>query len=163
MLKHCETDIVFREFPDEVTLAVNISNCPHRCKGCHSPHLQTDCGTELTEKELEKLIEPNKNTITCVGFMGGDGDVESLVALMTWLKIKYPKLKIGWYSGFAHFSDVKKILDPETVVWLENCLDYMKMGPYIEDLGPLDSPTTNQRLYKKFPGGWESLKLYRTA
>jgi anaerobic ribonucleoside-triphosphate reductase activating protein len=54
MLKHCETDIVFREFPDEVTLAVNISNCPHRCKGCHSPHLQTDCGTELTEKELEK-------------------------------------------------------------------------------------------------------------
>ena len=24
----------------------------------------------------------------------------------------------------------------------------MKVGPYIDELGPLDSPTTNQRFYK---------------
>ena len=26
--------------------------------------------------------------------------------------------------------------------------DYVKVGPYIEHFGPLNSPTTNQRLYK---------------
>ena len=26
--------------------------------------------------------------------------------------------------------------------------DYIKMGPYIEELGPLTSRTTNQRLYE---------------
>ena len=39
MLKYVNTDIVFQEIPDEVTLAVNISNCPCRCPGCHSQYL----------------------------------------------------------------------------------------------------------------------------
>ena len=30
MLKYVDTDIVFQEFPDEVTLAINLSNCPCR-------------------------------------------------------------------------------------------------------------------------------------
>ena len=31
MLRYINTDIVFQEFPDEVTLAINISGCPCRC------------------------------------------------------------------------------------------------------------------------------------
>lgn len=141
-MKYCETGIVFREFPDEVTLAINISNCPHRCPGCHSPHLQTDCGTELTETTLESLIERYKNSITCVGFMGGDGDIDRLLELFKFIREKFPHLKIGWYSG------------SERIPFPIEYLDYAKLGPYVEELGPLDSPYTNQRLYKNLNGSW---------
>ena len=47
MLKYYNYDIVFQEIPDEVTLAVNLTNCPHRCIGCHSPHLRHNIGEPL--------------------------------------------------------------------------------------------------------------------
>ena len=158
-MKYCETEIVFREFPNEVTLAINISGCPHRCKGCHSPHLQTDCGEELNEDSLMKLIEPKKNLITCIGIMGGDADIYALCDLVIWLKTNYPKLKIGWYSGYESLKPFWK--ERETMAWLDNCLDYVKLGPYVEELGPLDCKTTNQRFYKKTGNGtWEEIKFY---
>ena len=39
MLRYTNTDIVFQELPDEVTLAVNLSGCPCRCPGCHSKNV----------------------------------------------------------------------------------------------------------------------------
>lgn len=150
MLKYCETGIVFQEFPDEITLAVNISNCPHRCVGCHSQHLQTDCGETLDEKAIEKLVEPVKDSITCIGLMGGDASVEELVSLAKYIRKRYPSLNIGWYSGNYAF--------PEEDIASE--FDYIKIGPYIECLGPLDSPTTNQKLYKKTFYGWEEIRMY---
>lgn len=39
MLKYVDTAIVFSEIPDEVTLAINISGCPNKCKNCHSQYL----------------------------------------------------------------------------------------------------------------------------
>ena len=50
MLRYVDYDIVFQEIPDEVTLAINLSNCPNRCKGCHSPHLLENVGESLTEE-----------------------------------------------------------------------------------------------------------------
>lgn len=49
MVRFYNFDIVFAEIPDEVTLAINITGCPYRCPGCHSPHLQTDCGDMLDD------------------------------------------------------------------------------------------------------------------
>jgi anaerobic ribonucleoside-triphosphate reductase activating protein len=138
MLKYCETEIVFREFPDEITLAINISNCPHRCVGCHSPHLQTDCGETLDEKAIDKLVEPVKNSITCVGLMGGDADPESVLDIAKYIKKSYPGIKVGVYSGNYELPGEETL----------SCIDYIKIGPYIECLGPLDSETTNQKLYK---------------
>ena len=51
MLKYVDTKIVFREVPDEITLCINISNCPCHCKGCHSPYLAEDIGTVLDESK----------------------------------------------------------------------------------------------------------------
>ena len=70
MLRYINTDIVFQEFPDEVTLAINISGCPCRCPGCHSQFLWANRGEELTAEALSALIHGAKDTITCVGFMG---------------------------------------------------------------------------------------------
>ena len=155
MIKYCELEIVFREFPDEVTLAINISNCPHRCKGCHSPHLQKDIGGTLTPEVLEKLIEPFKDKVTCIGFMGGDADIEGLYELAKTVKSKFPSLRTGWYSGNGTLAES----------YLLDVFDYVKIGPYIEKLGPLDNPNTNQRLYKKVDGPhgeeWQWIPMFK--
>ena len=78
MLRYYNFDIVFQEIPDEVTLAINLTCCPNRCKGCHSPHLRQKIGPELTTSELDSIILRYKNEITCVCFMGGDNDVEAI-------------------------------------------------------------------------------------
>ena len=60
MIKYHEAKVVFREIPDEVTLAISISNCPLKCIGCHSPELRYDSGSELDSYILDELIENNK-------------------------------------------------------------------------------------------------------
>ena len=57
MLKYVETAITFSEVPDEITLCINISNCPCHCKGCHSQYLWEDKGTILNEETLTSKIK----------------------------------------------------------------------------------------------------------
>lgn len=132
-----ETSIVFEEVPGEVTLALNISNCQNRCEGCHSPHLRCNIGEELTTEVLDELIKKNEG-ITCVCFMGEGNDKEALQNLISYLNENYlGKLKIGLYSG-------REAVD-EDFYW--NNLNYLKIGPYKPDCGPLNKETTNQRMY----------------
>lgn len=137
MLKYVNTEITFLEVPDEITLCINISNCPCHCKGCHSPYLAEDIGEELKRDSLINLIDKNEG-ITCVCFMGGDSNPTSIEALSIIVKHHYPKLKVAWYSGR---QELPSDIDLE---WF----DYIKLGPYIEELGPLNKLTTNQRFYK---------------
>ena len=73
MIKYTDIAVTFAEVPDEISLCINISNCPNHCKGCHSAYLADDLGSELTISALKGMIERNKG-ITCVAFMGGDND-----------------------------------------------------------------------------------------
>lgn len=134
-MKFVSYDIVFQEIPGEVTLAINISNCPNRCKGCHSPHLQSDVGEELTESVLSGLLHIYGDAVTCICFMGGDGSPEEVLNLAEFVK-QFHK-KTAWYSG-----------SPELYENAQQYFDYIKLGKYIEELGGLNSPVTNQRLYK---------------
>lgn len=140
MIKYVDTMVTFSEFPDEISLCINISNCPCHCIGCHSSYLAEDIGEPLLESTLHKLITENKG-ITCVGFMGGDIEPKSVNALAQYIKTEY-NLKIGWYSGRKELS---KEID------LQN-FDAIKLGGYNESLGPLNCPTTNQRFYKIIEG-----------
>ncbi len=140
MLRFHNYDIVFQEIPGEVTLAINISNCPNRCKGCHSPHLQEDTGEILNENALANLLEKYGNAITCICFMGGDDFPEDVLELAQFVRRRGETsfaLKTAWYSG-----------KDELYQNAQQCFDYIKVGEYIEELGGLNSPTTNQRLYK---------------
>ena len=137
MLKYVSYDVVFREIPDETTLALNISGCPYRCSGCHSPWLQSDVGQPLTDSELSALLNRYGSTVTCVCFMGGDEAPDEVVRLATLIR-RTTSLKVGWYSG-------RVALPPNFPLLL---FHYIKLGPYIDRLGPLFSSTTNQRLYR---------------
>ncbi len=142
MLKYVNTSIVFQEVPDEVTLAVNISNCPCHCPGCHSKYLWENIGTPLTAMKLEQLIAQYGNEITCIAFMGGDADPMYVNRLARFIHREYQGMKVAWYSGRQRV--------PSTV--RKSDFDYIKVGPYIAHLGCLKDRTTNQRLYKRASG-----------
>ena len=138
MLKVASFDIVFQEIPGEVTLALNLSNCPCHCPGCHSLHLAEDIGEELNKELLSGLIARYGSMITCVAFMGGDANPEEVAQ---WAHYVRP-LKTAWYSGRMNM--------PQD----EDAFDYVKLGPYIESLGGLKSEKTNQRFYKRKDDTW---------
>ena len=135
-MKYVDTKVVFSEIPDEITLAINISGCPVKCSGCHSKYLWEDVGEPLNSDSLHHLIENHKG-ITCVAFMGGDSSPLDINNLAKLIKEVFPRLKVAWYSGRQELS---KDID------LEN-FDFVKLGPYIEELGPLNNKITNQKFY----------------
>lgn len=137
MLKYVDAKVVFAEVPNEVTLAINISGCPCNCRGCHSSYLAEDIGEPLDLQHLTNLIDSNKG-ISCICIMGGDANPSEVDDIAQDIKEYYPKLKVGWYSGRQELS---KDINLEF-------FDFIKLGPYIEELGPLNSKTTNQRFYK---------------
>lgn len=136
MLKYVDTKVTFAEVPNEISLCINISNCPCACKGCHSSYLAEDIGNELNGDSIKELINNNKG-ITCICFMGGDSNPLEVDALAHFIKIYFP-IKIAWYSGRQELSKY---------INLDN-FNFIKLGPYIEELGPLNSKTTNQKFYK---------------
>ena len=135
MLKYADVKVVFREVPDEIALAINLTNCPCHCKGCHSEYLANDFGEVLDEASVDELISRHPG-ISCVSFMGGDAEPDAVFRLAAHVREK--GLKTCWYSGRPL---------PEEISHLD-CLDYIKTGPFIPECGPLDSPTTNQRFYR---------------
>ena len=135
MLKYLNTQVTFAEVPDEITLCINITGCKNGCKNCHSPYLAEDIGEILDEDALEEMVLANKG-ITCIAFMGGDSDPQSVNMLAGIVQTK--GLLTAWYSGRQELSkdvDIKNF-------------NFIKLGPYVEELGGLKSPTTNQRMYE---------------
>lgn len=135
MLKYVDTLVSFQEIPDEISLCINISNCPNNCPGCHSAYLKDDVGTPLTYTELMRILKDIRG-ITCVCFMGGDKEPWEIQRLAQFVKEK--GLKVAWYSGKQELREDIRLAN----------FDYVKLGPYIEELGPLTSRTTNQVMYK---------------
>lgn len=136
MLKYTDAQVTFAEVPDEITLCINISNCPCHCEGCHSAYLAEDIGYNLGLSELRRLLILNKG-ITCVSFMGGDSEPSMINKLAKWVKEESYTIKVAWYSGRQELS---KYIDL-------NNFDYIKLGPYIKEYGPLNYNTTNQKFY----------------
>ena len=134
---------MFQEIPNEVTLSINISNCPCHCPGCHSSYLWDDIGEELNENTIDAFMEKYGDDITCLCFMGGDASPCDVERLAMYIHSEYPHIKVGWYSGRQNIANG---------IHKEN-FDYIKLGPYIKHLGALKENTTNQRLYKKIADG----------
>ena len=134
-MKYVDTAVTFAEIPDQICLCINISGCQFRCPDCHSKYLWEDTGTELTPEVLDQLIV-NAPGISCICLMGGTE--EEILHLLKSSK-KIWNLKRAWYTGQSEIPNNYALL---------MLLDYIKVGPYIAEKGPLNSKTTNQRLYK---------------
>ena len=165
MLKYLNTDIVFQEVPDETSLAINITGCPCRCPGCHSPYLWADTGQVLDAGAIDCLMAEHGDGITCVCFMGGDQAPEEVIRWAEYIKGLSANLKTAWYSGRPYLPECLSANDSKRSVSEAVCplsgvagpFDYVKLGPYIESLGGLKSPKTNQRLYKRVGDEWQDI------
>ena len=129
------TNVVLEEIPGRITLALEISNCQGNCVGCHSPFLRTDTGEELTPAVADRLIDDNFG-INCFLLLGEGKDHRALMEFAAWLRSAHPGLELGIYSGRTEVEEE-----------MYEAFDYVKTGPYIAGYGPLNSVTTNQRLY----------------
>lgn len=135
------------EVPNELSLCLNISECPCKCKGCSEPYLQESIGTPLTIDFLDSLLSKYKKyNLSCICFMGGDKDHKYLCDLLKHIKSK--NIKTAFYSGFD-FLDMHLI----------EYLDYYKIGRFIlpegdssewhkKSCGPINFPWSNQKLFK---------------
>lgn len=131
--------ITFAEVPDEISLCFSITNCQGRCKGCHSPHLRENAGSDLFEV-LPHLLQKYKRAISCVCFLGEGNDTDALTDALKMCRDVGAKTAL--YSGRRSVSAA-----------LYELLDYVKVGDYQEDKGALTSPTTNQRMYSVVRNG----------
>ena len=137
------TSVVLEEIPDHVSLAVDISNCRGNCIGCHSPFLKKDIGRELTPAVIDALVADNFG-VNCFLFLGEGRDPEALLDLADYVRSK--GLLAAVYSGREEVEDI---------FW--NHFDYIKLGPYQEAFGPLNNPSTNQRLFALLDGRWKDI------
>jgi anaerobic ribonucleoside-triphosphate reductase activating protein len=142
------TYISIHEVPGEVALVLNISECQNNCKGCHSPELLGREGTPLSFNILHNEINKYIDLITCICFMGGDTFTSELSAYLDYIhRLGY---KTCLYTGKEYYS-----------ILLNDLLDYVKLGPYIEDLGGLDSAITNQ-VFLRLSDGANLNHLFRS-
>ena len=133
------TSVVLEEIPDRVSLAVDISNCRGNCVGCHSPFLKEDIGEALTPAVIDALVRDNFG-VDCFLFLGEGQDGQTLVSLAA--HVRSLGLSPALYSGRSEVEDA---------IW--QAFDYVKVGPYRPECGPLNSRTTNQRLYRALAPG----------
>ncbi|MFO1387717.1 anaerobic ribonucleoside-triphosphate reductase activating protein [Cellvibrio sp.] len=132
-LRFTVEQVVWQEVPGEVSLAFTISGCPLRCKGCHSSAARNpSAGVPLTLEYLEARLNQYRGLISCVLFLGGEWQPEPLKKLLSLARAH--NLKTCLYTGYEQVA-------PE----LMPHLTFLKTGPWIAELGGLDSAITNQR------------------
>lgn len=132
-MRFSSEQVVWQEVPGEVSLAYTISGCQLRCPGCHSADTwPLTAGTLITLDYLQRKLEQYHGLITCVVFLGGEWHEQEL---LSYLQLAQQRgLKTCLYTGLEDVSTE-----------LKAALTYLKVGPWLRELGGLDSPTTNQR------------------
>ena len=133
MLRYHDIQVVLQEVPGQISLCFSITGCPLRCEVCHSPFLwKNGSGEILTDELFADFLDKYKSMISCVLFMGGEWEEEDLIK----------KLKIAEDNGLntCLYTGMEDVSDE-----IKNHLTWLKTGPWIAELGGLDSPKTNQK------------------
>lgn len=146
-LKYISTCVALQEVPDEISLIINVSGCPHHCEGCHSEYMWEYKGRNLVQ-DIQDLVNEYKEYVSCVCLMGGDYNITELNYVFD--TITNSGLKTCLYTGLNYI--------PVGLVKL----DYIKVGSYKRELGGLNKITTNQRFYKNINGQYQDVtKLFQ--
>lgn len=127
-------DIVMEEIPTELSLSFSCTGCPIRCPNCHWKELQDpNRGHKLTIDEYIQILDKYKDFVTCILFFGGEWNKDCLKDFL--IIARSYGFKTALYTGLSDINDD-----------IKQYLNYLKIGPYIENLGPLNSIKTNQKL-----------------
>ena len=140
--------VTFSEVPDEISLTIPTL--------CYKPHCSEDCNSkslcwaenwkgekkELTKEILKNLILENEG-ISCVTIMTSL-NFKELKRLFSFVKKEFPNLKTAIYIGLKK----EEIINNIDFFNLIKILDYIKVGSFKKEFGPLNNPNTNQRFYK---------------
>jgi len=141
-MKYALVGVSELEIPGERNLVIYITNCQNHCVGCHTPYMCDDYG-DILKKYFNDIYEIYKNQITCVCFMGEGKNTEN----------EHKEFKK--YCDIIHEDNKLTALYSGRECSIEDwmiCFDYIKIGPYIKEYGPLTTNTTNQKLYKNING-----------
>lgn len=137
MLEYIDAYVGSQEIPNEESLVIVITDYILQCRGKKAKIYKEKERKPLTKDELSLYIDSLIGEITCVVFLGGDCAPEEINDLAAYIREKYSDIKIGWYSA-----------DETITIFTEyRNFDYIKLGPYNQKRGGLNSPKTNQRLY----------------
>ena len=131
------------EVPNRVSLIFNLSKCPLRCKGCHSPELRQAIGEPLTVEVFQKYLQKYDGLVNCICFMGGDlrGDEDHFVQLLEVCQEK--NIEVCIYTGLTEVFVPAKI---------KSLVRFLKVGPYSASRGGLESVETNQIFLDLYTG-----------
>lgn len=140
VLHYIEFGLTHMEVPGEVTLCIYISGCPNKCANCHYVELQQVDAGELLASYFSQILDLYHEYFSCVCFMGeGDASVDSRNELLSYVQESHKRgYRCCLYSG------------RDTVIeeWMKQ-FDYVKLGSYREECGPLTKKTTNQRIWMR--------------
>lgn len=139
----CHTALTLNEIPDRTAISFVIGNCKQHCKGCHSSYLWGAPTNWWAMDEIcetaEKYIEQGADAILLMG--GTTNGIPYYV--LDELIMKLARIAdVCLYSGSDHEDFDKDFA-------LNSRLTWIKTGSFKEELGGLNSPTTNQRFYHK--------------
>lgn len=132
-MNYSSIQIVLQEVPGEISICFAITGCELKCKGCHSPFLwKKSNGKPLTEKYYQSILKKYLGFASCVLFMGGEWHKLELTAYLKYAQsIGY---KTCLYTGEVELGDE-----------LLSNLTWVKTGAWVQALGGLESPQTNQK------------------
>ena len=148
MLFYTDFCVTHGEVPGESTLCIYISGCQYHCKDCHNPELQRANYGEILSERYYTMLDLYGSQITCICFLGeGESTPKTQKELTSYVAINKKRgYKSCLYSG----------KDTGFEEWMV-IFDYVKLGSFQRDLGPLTSPTTNQRMLQKTETGYKDV------
>ncbi len=127
-------DISLQEVPGHLSLCMWLSGCGNKCKGCSTPELQGNGGIRIGFDDFKSLLKTKGKGCSCICFLAGDKQK----ALLNFAEeAKNQGFKTAVYTG----SDII----PDNYI---QHFDYIKYGSWNENLGPLTSLTTNQKMIR---------------
>jgi len=140
----------------KATVELYVSGCNRRCKNCHNPELQNyNYGESINFENLINYLKDREKLFSIISITGGDlleqkeSEAEELILK---LKENFPHKEYWLFTGatFEEFVDIEEQTGDILFVWIKKYFDYIKVGPYKEELKQEGFPSSsNQKLLKK--------------
>lgn len=127
---------------DGIAFEIYVSGCNKRCKGCHNPEMQDfEYGKEYSIDKLLMKIDDYRGWFDIISWLGGDLlDQPEAEEYARKVRSMHQVTPMYLFTG----EDLENI--PE---WCFEVFDWIKYGPYVEELKCKGFPSsTNQGIVK---------------